>query len=73
MFLQHMSKTKQKHSQEKDTVICNTYIHTEFTEALVHFDCGTTESLENPSGATEWRNVLKVGHRVREGGKSVCA
>lgn len=43
---------------------------TECNEAAEHIDCGTVESQENPSGAREWRNVLKLGHSLREGGKS---
>lgn len=44
----------------------------ECTEAIAKSDCGKTESLENPTGARERRNVLKVGHSLREGKKCLC-
>lgn len=37
--------------------------------AVADFDCGTVKSQENPSGARARRNVLKLGHSLREGVK----
>lgn len=58
--LQHLGKATQKHSQ------AYLYIYTNCSEALAKFDCETVKSQENPAGARAKRNVLKLGHSLRE-------
>lgn len=68
--------TQSKHRiihKQKTALFYGTYIHTECTETVVKFNCENVESQENPRGAREGRNVLKLGHSLREERKCACA
>lgn len=67
-----MTLKNKKTDMQGDITHRHTYTHT-YTHSVIkrNFQCGTVESLENPTAARERRNVLKVGHSLKEG-KSVC-
>lgn len=63
-------KSKTNIHKKKTQYFCSTHTfrYTQ-SEAAANFDCGTEESQENLTGARKRRNVLKLGHSLREGGK----
>lgn len=62
-------QAKQNRKIQKTVTLSNTCRHSpiEWTEAEANFDCETVESQENRAEPErEWRNVLKLGHSLRE-------